>query len=272
MSALANPQRRRRLLLVTAALLVSVEVTGSVLAGAVVAQAAMSQRAAELSMNLVAQQLSLPSPADRPASPWLRLAAELPLPAQNPGARTRSRLTSDQAFDRRADAAPAAPSAAETAAPDPLPATAGDAAAATSSRPAGTSKPALAVEPRLRIPFLGINRTIRDFPCDRAAPPQNYVYRWGCAGRNNLYLLGHAATVFKPLHDAYAAGRLRVGMTAEFTNSTGRTVTYRVTTWRLVRPDEVSWAIASQPVASMTLQTCYGANDEYRLLVRLVAS
>ena len=34
----------------------------------------------------------------------------------------------------------------------------------------------------------------------------------------------------------------------------------------------LAWAIASQPVASMTLQTCYGPNNEYRLLVRLVAA
>jgi sortase (surface protein transpeptidase) len=142
---------------------------------------------------------------------------------------------------------------------------------AAGGRLAGASRTTVAVAPRLRIPDLGINRTIREFPCDRAAPPENYIYRWGCAGRNNLYLLGHADTVFKALHDAYAAGRLRVGMAAMFTDSKGRTVTYRVTTWRVVRPDQVDWAIASQPVPSMTLQTCYGAKSEYRLLVRLVA-
>ena len=34
---------------------------------------------------------------------------------------------------------------------------------------------------------------------------------------------------------------------------------------------QVAWAIASQPVASMTFQTCIGANSDRRLLVRLVA-
>jgi sortase (surface protein transpeptidase) len=46
---------------------------------------------------------------------------------------------------------------------------------------------------------------------------------------------------------------------------------YRVTAWQVVKPTEVSWAIASQPVPSMTLQTCLGANSAYRLNVRLVA-
>jgi outer membrane biosynthesis protein TonB len=33
------------------------------------------------------------------------------------------------------------------------------------------------------IPSLGINRSVSFFPCDRAAPPDNLVYRWGCAPR-----------------------------------------------------------------------------------------
>ena len=51
-------------------------------------------------------------------------------------------------------------------------------------------------------------------------------------------------------------------MTAAYTDSKGVTRTYRVTTWRVVRPTEVAWAIASQPVPSMTLQTCYGQTDD----------
>jgi sortase (surface protein transpeptidase) len=116
---------------------------------------------------------------------------------------------------------------------------------------------------------LAIDQGVLQFPCDRATPPDDHVYRWGCAGRNNLYLLGHAASVFRALHDAYVAGRLQVGMAAEWVEN-GRAATYRVTTWRLVLPTDTAWAIASQSVPSMTLQTCYGANNEYRLLVRLV--
>jgi sortase (surface protein transpeptidase) len=128
------------------------------------------------------------------------------------------------------------------------------------------------VRNRFQFPDVRIDRITRSYACARAEPPANFVYRWGCAGRNNIYLLGHAYSVFKPLHDAYAAGRLRVGMLARYTDSNGRTRDYRVTSWRVVKPTEAAWAIASQPVPSLTLQTCFGPDSEYRLLVRLVAA
>jgi len=121
------------------------------------------------------------------------------------------------------------------------------------------------------MPGLGIDRQVVSYPCPRTRPPGNYLYRWGCAGANNVYLLGHAYGVMKPLHDAYVNGRLRVGMAAWYANSSGKVRKYRITEWRVVTPDEAGWAIASQPVPSMTLQTCVGKNDAYRLLVRLVA-
>ena len=79
----------------------------------------------------------------------------------------------------------------------------------------------------LWIPSLGINRSIAWFPCSRAREPDNYVYRWGCAGSNNVYLLGHAWGVFKPLHDAYASGRLKVGMKAMYADANGRVARLR---------------------------------------------
>ena len=59
------------------------------------------------------------------------------------------------------------------------------------------------------IPALGVNRSVSCFSCSSSAYPGNRVYRWGCAGGNNVYLFGHAHSVFKPLHDAYVRGRLR---------------------------------------------------------------
>lgn len=117
-------------------------------------------------------------------------------------------------------------------------------------------------------PSLGMSRPVYSFSCTRTREPANYVYRWGCAGRNNVYLLGHAWGVFKPLHDAYLSGRLRVGMIAIYADGNGRVRQYRVTTWRVVNPTDSEWAIASQRVPSMTLQTCVGLD---RLNVRLVA-
>jgi hypothetical protein len=121
------------------------------------------------------------------------------------------------------------------------------------------------------MPSLGINRTVHAYPCPRTRPPDNYLYRWGCAGANNVYLLGHAYSVMDPLHDAYVGGRLRTGMAAWYATGGGKVREYRITEWRVVRPDEAAWAIADQPVPSMTLQTCVGKNDAYRLVVRLVA-
>jgi sortase (surface protein transpeptidase) len=121
------------------------------------------------------------------------------------------------------------------------------------------------------IPSLGVSRSVETFACTRSTPPANQVYRWGCAGKNNAYIFGHAWGVMKPLHDAYVSGRLKVGMTAVYADGKGRVRTYRVTEIRVVTPDKVDWAIAAQAVPSMTLQTCVGAKSDRRLLVRLVA-
>ena len=121
------------------------------------------------------------------------------------------------------------------------------------------------------IPSLGINRSVSGFSCSSSAYPGNRVYRWGCAGRNNVYLLGHAYSVFKPLHDAYVSGRLRVGMKAYYADGSGRVHAYKVIWWKLTRPTTAaSWAWASLSRPSMTLQTCVGSQSQYRLMVRLV--
>ena len=120
------------------------------------------------------------------------------------------------------------------------------------------------------IPALGISRPVRLFECTRKREPDNYMYRWGCAGTNNVYLLGHAWGVMKPLHDAYEAGRLEVGMLAFYADGNGRIRAYAVTEWRVVDPVDSGWAIASQRVPSMTLQTCVGPRGVLRLNVRLV--
>jgi hypothetical protein len=117
------------------------------------------------------------------------------------------------------------------------------------------------------IPALGISRAVHVFPCSRRRAPDNLVYRWGCAGRNNVYLMGHAYGVFKSLNVAYKQHDLHVGMRAYYADGSGRVHTFEITTWRIVNPSNSAWAIASQPRASMTLQTCVGTK---RLNVRLV--
>ncbi len=123
------------------------------------------------------------------------------------------------------------------------------------------------------IPSLGINRSVSAFPCSRSRPPDNLLYRWGCAGRNNVYLMGHAYSVFKPLHDAYVQGRLKKGMQVVYADSSGRVRTYSVIWWKVVRPTTAAaWAWAAQSKPSMTLQTCVGPNGNLRLMVRLAAT
>jgi hypothetical protein len=120
------------------------------------------------------------------------------------------------------------------------------------------------------IPSLGVSRPVSFFSCSSSAYPGNRVYRWGCGGTNNVYLFGHAASVFKPLHDAYVRGRLRAGMEVVYADSGGRITRYAVSWWKVVAPDgDVGWAYAAQARPSMTLQTCVGANSAFRLVVRL---
>ncbi len=120
------------------------------------------------------------------------------------------------------------------------------------------------------MPALGINRSVYVYACTRSTVLSNVVYRWGCAGRNNIYLMGHAWGVFKPLHDAYVQGRLRIGMEAIYADGAGRIHRYRITTWRVVLPTDISW-IGDMSRPTMILQTCVGATSTYRLNVKLVA-
>jgi hypothetical protein len=142
------------------------------------------------------------------------------------------------------------------------------------SAPAPTRAPAAAPTfhgtNHVWIPGLGISKGVQSFPCSRTRPPDAGVYRWGCAGRNNVYLLSHAWSTFKPLHDAYVRGTLRKGMRVWYGDGSGHVHEYRVIWWRVTAPTTAaSWAWAALPSPGMTLQTCVGANSEYRLMVRL---
>jgi sortase (surface protein transpeptidase) len=184
------------------------------------------------------------------------------LPVSRLEGRLGAREAMDVLWQARLDAAGAAAAAQKAAA---------EKAAAEKAAAAKAAAPAYVGRNHVWIPSLGMSRAVSGFACSRSTPPANQVYRWGCAGRNNVYLFGHAWGVMKPLHDAYVSGRLHKGMAVVYADGSGRVRTYRVTELRVVTPDQTAWAIAAQPVPSMTLQTCVGANSEKRLLVRLVA-
>ena len=137
--------------------------------------------------------------------------------------------------------------------------------ATTSSGPAS-----YAGRNRMWMPVLGINRSVSPFACRTSAYPGDRVYRWGCAGTNNVYLFGHAHSVFKPLHDAYVGGRLKKGMKVVYADSKGKVRTYKIAWWKVTTPDKGDFAFAAQSRPSMTLQTCVGSKSQYRLVVRLV--
>ena len=149
----------------------------------------------------------------------------------------------------------------------------GVAKAAKATKASGTSATVRTTSYRGRnhvwIPALGVNRSVTFYACSSSYYPGNRVYRCGCAGSNNVYLFGHAHSVFKSLHDAYVRGRLRKGMKVIYANGAGQVSTYAVSWWKLTTPDNGAWAFASQSTPSLTLQTCVGANNKYRLIVRL---
>jgi sortase (surface protein transpeptidase) len=271
-------RRRRRTVSTALALLLAVEsVTAvSAAAGGVLAarqSAAHALPAASPAGAVMAEQGRADAASARDAA-VVPGASPAPAAPQTPTAGTDAR---DDAVPRAtgptAPATTAAPSrtaaAHERKAPPRIPAKAAAPLAATA--PASTKTAAFYGRNHVWIPALGINRSVSLFPCSRSAPPGNAVYRWGCAGANNVYLLGHAGGVFRPLHDAYVSGRLKVGMRVYYADGSGRVHVFAVRWWKVVRPTtDAAWAWAAQSVPSMTLQTCLGANSEYRLMVRLV--
>ncbi len=119
------------------------------------------------------------------------------------------------------------------------------------------------------MPALGIDRSVASYACSNASYPGNRVYRWGCAGSNNVYLFGHAGSVFRPLHDAYVHGRLRKGMKLFYADGSGTVHAYKVSWWKVTTPTKGTWAYQGLSRPSLTLQTCVGAASQYRLIVRL---
>ena len=137
-----------------------------------------------------------------------------------------------------------------------------------------TAEPANAVafggRNRFSIPTLGINSTIGTTSCGVLIP--NGIWYWPCAGRNNRYLMGHAWGVFAPIHDGYHSGLLTAGLIALYSDGAGVVHRYRLL-WVEDLPVAVwgkgaTWAATSGPV--ITLQTCDGATDNYRIIVRFV--
>jgi sortase (surface protein transpeptidase) len=263
------PARHRRALSTVLALILAVESVSAVAAAGLQTAGRMagapSGFSAPVSAAIVAAQGSAatdPSATDRVSG--ATMAGE-PTTAQGPSAAPDSpSVTAPTVLRPTVDASLRA----RSGEPDPVRTRA---TRATKSTSRGSGSAVLKGRNHVWIPSLGVSRSVAWFPCSRAAEPGNLVYRWGCAGSNNVYLLGHAWGVFKPLHDAYTRGRLHAGMKAYYADAKGKVHAYAVRLWRVVAPTTAaSWAWAAQSTPSMTLQTCVGRNSAYRLMVRLV--
>jgi hypothetical protein len=179
----------------------------------------------------------------------------------------------DRAAERAAaaEAAKAAAQAAAKAKADAQAAAKAKADAKVKAEPAARAKPS---RPSYKgknhfwFPSLGINQSVYWFPCSRSKAPGNVVYRWGCAGSNNVYLMAHDFGKFYPLYKAYKNGRLKKGMLAAYADPNGRTHYYRLSYYKVVKPDgDVGWAYASTSRSALTLQTCVSSGSK-RLVVR----
>jgi hypothetical protein len=266
------PTRRRRALSTVLALFLAIESVSAVAAVAVTprgdaageaAPAAVTARGARLATTRVAPAAPKPTaPEVRSVAPAVRRSVDAPDAARSGPARTTAPAVRARTLSPKA----------VLAISKPKPKSSSSGGGAVTSSGSGTVRAgALKGRNHFWFPAVGINRSVASFPCSRSRAPDNLVYRWGCAGRNNVYLMGHAHSVFSPLHNAYVSGRLKVGMKAYYADSRGKVHTYKVRWWKLTKPTtSASWAWASQSVPSMTLQTCVGSNSEYRLMVRLV--
>ncbi len=198
---------------------------------------------------------SLPHPADRPWDASNTIEAERPTSTADRTTASPTRLPARADWTSRPK--PAVPRPAATTV------TKGTQPAASTGTTSFTGRN------RVWIPALGIARSVTGYACSSSAYPGNRVYRWGCAGSNNIYLFGHAHSVFQALHDAYVAGRLRKGMKVYYAGGDGRVGVYAISWWKVTTPEKGDWAYAAQSRPSLTLQTCVGARSQYRLIVRL---
>ncbi len=205
------------------------------------------------------------SPTPRPtASPTVRPTAP---PTVKPTASPSPRPTATATPRPTATATPR-----PTASPTPRPTVA--------PTPAPTPTPApktYSGRSHFWFPTFNIDADWGWYGCDYGGPNTlpGGVWRWGCGPQNNVYLLSHAWSTFKKLKVAYNNGTLKVGQEAWYADAQGNVKKFEVKWIRQVTVEYLNatageWALNDSPTQILTLQTCNGANNEYRLIVRLV--
>jgi hypothetical protein len=274
-----TPSRPNRLRIRAAALLWWVVAAGTLLAGSATASAPASTLPPTVVADLPAQGVSADIPVRVSTTPAaapetfdiglddLRSAA-----ADWRAERAADRAAEEAAAQAQAEAEAAAKAKAQAEAEAKA---AAQAKAAAAQPKPQAPKPAAAAtytgQNHFWFPKLGINQNVYEFPCSRSEAPGDVVYRWGCAGENNVYLLAHNHGKFHPLYKAYYAGTLDKGLIAIYADSQGEVHYFELAWYKVVAPDgDVGFAYAALSESSMTMQTCVGDNGELRLVVRFV--
>ena len=262
-----SPTRRRRPALLTAlALLLAVESVTTVAVRAAEITDARTQLAAAAAVTTAPHVAPRAIP---PAATALRPPVHdvrLPTDALAPAATTiRGRVRADAV--RRTVAAPRPAVRARVIQPKPAkPATGKAATHKVAARSSGSARRGQMIgRNHVWSPALGIDKRVYAFSCSRSRKPGNVVYRWGCAGRNNVYLMGHARTSSArstPPTTTDGSPRpegllRRLGRQAPHLRGS-------LVEGRRTDPGcRLGVGVAHSP--SMTLQTCLGRHSEYRL-------
>jgi hypothetical protein len=133
------------------------------------------------------------------------------------------------------------------------------------------------------MPSLGINASVGALDCGGAMggslPNAKDIFSSACSGgSDNLFFMGHAYGVFKPIYEAYHHQdklTLKVGDIAYYTDGVGELYAYKeISVSNPTLKDfgkGSSWAATPTPV--ITLDTCdneKGGKNNYRIIIRFV--
>src|SRR6266550_1296043 len=131
---------------------------------------------------------------------------------------------------------------------------------------AGAAKPPRSLVVRANtivIPRLGLSQPVGWYSdcLGRAPVPRWGVWRWGCAGVNNIYVMAHNPGVFTPILG------LRAGDIVQYGDPSGRIHTYRVSSTTIVSNTQM-WPLGATPSSTLTLQTCWTWDGTRDFIVR----
>ena len=271
------PNRPNRLRIRAAALLWWVVAAGTLLAGSATASAPASTLPPTVVGEVPAQGVSadIPvrvstTPAAAPETFDIRLDDLRSAAADWRAERAADRAVEEAAAQAAAEAEAAAQAQAEAEAEAKAAAQAkAEAAQPKPQAPKLAAASSYTGQNRFWFPKLGISQRVYEFPCSRSETPGDVVYRWGCAGENNVYLLAHNFGKFYPLYKAYYAGTLDRGLVAIYADPQGEVHYFELAWYKVVPPDgDVGFAYAAQSQSSLSMQTCVGDDGELRLVVR----